>query len=131
MYLLLRGCFTCMSTNVLYSTCMCIHRFCAAHILMKMSVVRGSHSSGTAVCYEISIEIPAETLDELTEVVTKMFSAVVNKGVPLPICVESPFTEKELQVGVPTYIRGTYSETSLIQHLYNPTFSLIQPSYGV
>ena len=25
----------------------------------------------------------------------------------------------------------TYSETSLIRHLYNPTFSLIRPSYEV
>ena len=40
-----------------------------------------------------------ESLDELTQIVTGMFSAVENKNLPVPVCTECPFTDNELQVG--------------------------------
>ena len=33
--------------------------------------------------------------------------------------------------GKGTFVKNLHSETSLIQHLYNPTFSLIRPLYEV
>lgn len=50
-----------------------------------------------------------ESLDDLTNLVVKLFSEVENKNVPLPEFPEHPFQEEHLRVGFETLYNITFA----------------------
>lgn len=50
-----------------------------------------------------------ESLDELTDLVVKLFSEVENKNVPLPEFPEHPFQEEHLKVSACSYLLFFFS----------------------
>ena len=59
----------------------------------------------------------SDSLDELTYLVEKLFSPVVNKNIPVPEFPEHPYSDNELQVSHLTYISSPLSLYSLIPRL--------------
>ena len=51
----------------------------------------------------------SDSLDELTYLVEKLFSPVVNKNIPVPEFPEHPYSDNELQVSHLMYIPSLYN----------------------
>lgn len=59
-----------------------------------------------------------ESLDELTDLVVKLFSEVENKNVPLPEFPEHPFQEEHLKVSACSYLLFFFFPFKFMDKIY-------------